>query len=239
MKVGVKLWSRDNEDLERYSFADFIEVMAVPQTSLEHFKSYNYEYTIHAPHSQLGVNIADSKREKKNTELIKWAVKAADELNAKIIVVHAGYTTNRLNIKNPLENMKKILARIYDERVHIENIFAVEEEKVGKGATPEQIRQIIAPKLGFCLDFGHALISAEELGKNHKGFVKEFLKLKPNYFHLAGTNAKAGEDHLSLFKGSFDLKWIKEIIKKHDKPVCLETPMDIEQRRKEVKLMKS
>ena len=240
MEVGIKLWSRDHTALADCGFADFIEVMPVPGVSLERFKSYDYKYAIHAPHSEFGLNLADPKLEKKNMELLSLAVKAADELNADVIVVHTGFTSDKLKIKNPVENINAFFKKFRDERFHVENLLAAEASRVYSGKTPEELTEITAPfGFKFCFDFGHAIGAANTKGIDYKKLVDAFLKLKPDYFHLSGTNLdKEVDGHLSLFDGNLDISWAKKIIAKRNRPVCLETPLNIEQRKKEVKLLK-
>ncbi len=90
----------------------------------------------------------------------------------------------------------------------------------------------------FCMDFGHAVATAAHFKKDYKKIVQEFAKLRPEYFHLSG-NQKGEDKHASIFDADTDIGFFKKIIQENGSPVCLETPLDLQKRKKEVDYLKA
>lgn len=95
----------------------------------------------------------------------------ADELSAKYIIFHGG-------IDGKVEETAKQLASFNEPRALIENkpMVALPNKMGGefcRGYNPDEIRLIkeIA-KCGFCLDFGHAICSANSQGKDDITILK-------------------------------------------------------------------
>ena len=63
-----------------------------------------------------------------------------------------------------------------------------------RGATPEEIAFICAAaNCGFCLDFEHAVCSANSHGLPWKRYVQDFLRMDPAMFHLSGIQDESEE----------------------------------------------
>ncbi len=243
MKVGLKLYTRTWKYLSKLDFADFIEVLVIPRDkSLRKFRDYSYKYTIHAAHNNFGFNPADLSNRKRNAEIIKAAVGAADYLNAGKIIVHSGFTNQKLEIKNGVKNSLDFFGEFYDKRFHFENVLYKEHDNTFFGHSIGDTKEFLK-KMKFCLDFGHAINAAYKEKTGYKEFILKLYKLNPDYFHLCGNIVGKRYDkttsHLSIFDGNDDIEFYKNLIKKRNKDVCLETPLDVEQRRKEYLFMKS
>ncbi len=237
MEVGIKLYSTNQVTLQDIEFADFLEVLPVPGKPLGAFKDLKTKYRIHCAHSSHRFNPSDPKNNPRNEAIIKEAIEAADMLRADRIVVHAGYTVKDMKITNPKINSQKFLQKFPDKRIVIENLLPYDEGMVWVAYSPEDIAEYKDLGFGFCLDFGHAIATATYLKKDYKEYIEDFARLKPDYMHLSGT--KNGKDeHLSIFDSDQNMEFIKSTIKKIGKPVCLETPVDTERRKKEVKWLK-
>lgn len=253
MEVGIKLWSTNSVKYVNDSdFADFIEVLPINAISLDKFAKRKNKYTIHVPHELFGFSpILNMEKSKK---LLQRAVSAAKKLKAELLIMHTGRVKEEPNEKFIRESIKaaaKIAKTASYGRILIENSYPKSAFDIDEGNyyfcyDYEHIKELLEMAgAGFCLDFEHAAIAARQLGLDYRGFVAELMKLKPEYFHFSGTmllkldpKTRSEGHHTSIFEGDIDLNFVKKTIKKANKPVCLETPVDIEQRKKEVEFLK-
>ncbi len=237
MEIGLKYFSKNEVPEKDLEFADFVEILPIPGNPVGVFSKIKKKYRIHCPHDQFGFNPSDIKNDGKNIELINLSINAADILKADLIVVHAGFNTKKLNIRNPKKRAMDFLMEHFDKRMCVENLLPVDGEMVWVGYEPEEIAEF--KDLGFkiCLDFGHAIDTATRLEKNKKEFINEFLMLKPDYFHLSGTQ-NGFDRHMSILDSDEDMEFMKLAIRKSGKPVCLETPLDAGRRKKEVEFLR-
>lgn len=241
MKVGVKIWRVKNLDgLVREGKLDFIETMAIVGEDYSQLKDYGIPVTIHAEHLFFGVNPADPLLLERNIKSVNFAIKTADMFDAETIVIHPGCMQNH---NCNLETSINFLKSVYDPRMIVENMPCYVSEKakilnIGKGL--EEIKQILsATKMGFCLDLGHAAVAASGSGLDYMELVKQFMNLKPNYFHMFDSilKSKAG-DHMHLGEGELDILGFKKLLPK-DAWVVLETPIDAEGRVRDIEFMRS
>ncbi|MFC1630141.1 TIM barrel protein [Patescibacteria group bacterium] len=225
IKFGLKLWSTNyhlldearrliNEDIFHY-----IELMVIPDTEISPFQKIEVPYIIHIPHSSFGLNIADKEKEKFNLEIINQNIKWADELSAKYLILHPDF--------GEIKTAKNLLKKIEDKRILIENMpkVGINMEKM-VGFAPEQIKELMGGKFGFCLDLNHAIKAAISLKKDYKNHIKDFLKLQPKVFHISDGNLnKEKDEHLNIGEGEYDFKFLLNCIKNNDsKLVTLEIP---------------
>ncbi|MBI3034161.1 hypothetical protein HYY72_03295 [Candidatus Woesearchaeota archaeon] len=237
MEVGIKFYSHNRVTEKAIDFADFVEILPVPGNPEGVFPGFRKKYRIHCAHYSFGFNPSNPKARKLNEAIVKEAVKVADELKADRIVVHAGFNSNVLGIREPLKNSLSFLTEFFDRRMCIENLLLVDEDMSDVGYSPGEIAQFTDNGFKFCLDFGHAVATASQLKMDYKDYIGEFVKLKPHYFHLSGT-LKGEDKHLSIFEADTDIGFFRGIIRKSGMPVCLETPLDSAVRKKEVEFLK-
>ncbi len=243
MQVGVKFYSTNEEEkLEGLGFVDFVEVLPVPGKfeSLRKFKKFRC--TVHVPHCSFGFNPCDKKNGKKNRELSDEAIKAADFLNAEIIVMHPGYNPPNQEINDAMQNQLEFFSKINDERIFLENTMIESNEGfqyVGSSDTKAMKEMLEKTGFGFCLDFAHAAATAVVIKRGYKELIKEFLKLKPAYFHVADNLLNGEDQHIHIGTGKLDMSFIKEIVKKGNNKVLLETPLDLEGRKRDVEFLRN
>ncbi|MBI2549605.1 TIM barrel protein [Candidatus Woesearchaeota archaeon] len=254
MQVGIKLWSTNSVKYVNDSdFADFIEVLPVNAISLGKFAKRKNNYTIHVPHELFGFNPILNM--KKSQKLLQRALSAAKKLKAELLIMHTGRVKEEPNeefIRESIKAAAKIAKTASYGRILIENSYPKSAFNIDKGNyylcyDYEHIKELLEmSRAGFCLDFEHAAIAAHQLGLDYKRFVAELMKLKPEYFHFSGTrlpklpsSTSSEGHHTSIFEGDVDLDFVKETVKKANKPVCLETPVDIGQRKREVEFLKA
>jgi len=227
IKFGLKLWSTDYglieeaEELIKENVFDYIELMVVSDTDISPFEKIKVPYIVHISHEDLGLNIADNKKEEFNIKMINQAIEWADKLSAKYLILHPGF--------GEIKIAKDFLAKINDGRILIENMpkKGANDEKM-LGFTPEQIKELTRNKFGLCLDLNHAIKAAISLKKDYKKYIKEFLKLKPLMFHISDGNLEEEKDeHLNIGGGEYDFKFLINCIKENEsKYLTLETPKD-------------
>lgn len=225
IKFGLKLWSinynllNEAERLIEKEFFHYIELMPVPDTKIAPFRKIKDPYIIHITSERYGLNIADKKKEEFNLKTISQCIQWGSELRAKYLILHPGFGEIKL--------AKNFLEKIDDRRILIENMpkVGINDEKM-IGFTPEQIKELMGNKFGFCLDFNHAIKAAISLKKDYKEYIKDFLKLNPKMFHISdGTLNNGKDEHLSIGEGEYDFDFLTDCIKKSDTQyMTLETP---------------
>lgn len=239
MKIGVKTFD-DKNFLEPFKDkVDFFEIMAIEKNNYDFLKEFNLPVVIHSQHRSFGVNVADKTIVQRNLDSINFAIKIANQTNAKKIILHPG----ELDGKNSsIEQSIEFIKDIKDKRFIIENIPL--EGSYRFGAKPEEIRDILRKtKKGFCFDINHALATAVSLNQDYIKNIKEFIKLKPAHYHLGGQIIKNRSlpqnkrEHLELAKSDFDLREIIKLLPK-DAEITLETTIDINKTLDDVRIMK-
>jgi endonuclease IV len=218
VKFGLKLWSINlNYIYEAKKLYDeglyyYIELYSVPGSYEEyshHWKKLKIPFFIHAPHFGSGLNFSFPELFENNKKLVLEAIKFADLLDARRIIFHPG-------VNGKIEETIKQINKLFDPRMVIENkpYRGNGENLFSLGSTPDEIKKIKSETgVSFCLDFGHAICSANALGIDYVKLIKEFLYLNPVMFHLSDGNFKGIFDsHLNFGKGTFPLKEIVTFI---------------------------
>jgi deoxyribonuclease-4 len=202
----------------------YIELLINPQhPDITPFSQFDVEYVVHITHENYGVDIGNPEREVFTLQMLDYGLHCADDLGAKIVIIHAG--------TGSVENAKNILSKQGDSRIVIENT-----PKVGLngetclGYNSEAMRILTNKRLGICLDFGHAIKASLSLKRDYKEVISEFLELKPKLFHISdGKFDKEIDEHLNIEEGEYDFGFINEVIKKSEqKYITLETPRDLQ-----------
>ena len=222
MNIGLKLWSvntdfyyEEAKRLYQEHWYDYIELCIVPGSTetLKKWKvlkqEYNIPFALHAPHSMLGVNLADREKEQSNAKAYEDVALFAEGLSAKYTVVHAGVNGSTEETIRQLNTIKPV--NILLENKPYKTIYG---EPICRGAVPDEIIKIFdGYPCGFCLDVGHAICTANALGMEPYGFLQEMQKLTPSAYHLSDNYIDGDIDrHLHLGEGTYDLKRIMEII---------------------------
>ncbi|MEE9406184.1 MAG: TIM barrel protein [Candidatus Aenigmarchaeota archaeon] len=227
MKIGIKFYPEHIEGILKAGMdmgeisekGDFVEILAVPGADYSFLEGIACPVTVHMDHHS--GNLCDPTGLEGNRKTIDAAVKLADRVGSKVIVIHGGWMTKpECNLENTIKMMKEM----FDKRMHIEDLPFREKGKGFTGRTPEEIKRVMQETgCRFCLDFSHASASAYGLGKDYMGFVKSFLPLKPSYFHMHDSIIKTELcKHMHLGDGELDIKAFKAMMPE-DAWVCLET----------------
>ena len=225
MKIGIKQFSDQleqyKEDLIKYKDKyDYIELYVYPaqmdklQGWINLKNQYNMKFTIHAPHYSQHVNLADKSYFEYNKMVYEQVNVYAKALDAEYTVVHGGMDGNVEEIVRQIEIIKPY-------KMRIENKPYVAPRKpdsmICRGATVQEIKYIMENyDCGFNLDIGHAFCSAVSQKINQIEYLKQFLELKPNSYHLSdGEYNNRIDIHYHLKAGDYDWKKIFPLLDKN------------------------
>src|SRR5450759_2836086 len=181
MKLGLKLWSSNvdilpqAEELISRDIFQFIELTPVPNTDMAPFLEIKAPYIIHGSIDRFGFNFADKQKQEINFKRILECIDWVNALRAKYCVIHPGYGF--------IDDALDFLSMLDDRRILIENMpkYGLGGEDM-IGFSPEQVKQLIGDKFGFCLDLNHAIKASISMGISYKDYIKDFLKLNPQLF---------------------------------------------------------
>ena len=228
-KFGLKLWSTNSSlldearELIENDVFQYIELTPIPNTEITPFLETEIPCVIHITTERHGVNVADKERKKFNLKIIKNCIDWADKLNARYLILHPGFGL--------MDDAIEFLDNINDKRILIENMPKVglnDENMIGY--TPEQIKELMINKFGFCLDLNHAIKAAVSLRRPYKGFIEEFMKLNLGMFHISdGRLNNEKDEHLSIGEGDYDFKFLMDCVGKNkSRYITLETPRNLD-----------
>lgn len=235
MRLGLKLWSTNTDfyldeakRLYKEHLFDYLELYVVPDTlnTIEKWKTLKTKlgipFTLHAPHFAHGVNLAKKSFEKTNFRIFKEVAQFEKELNSNYTVVHGG-------LDGSVEETAKQLKQLKGLKVLIENkphkaLPTLMNGDFCRGATVEEIEYIIKEaEVGFCLDVGHAICTANSLKQDQYDFLARFNDLNPTCYHLSDNFIDNEYDkHLHFGQGNYNIKRILGIINT-SKNIAIET----------------
>ena len=231
MKIGVKTFNNPKFLKHFKDKVDFFEIMAIRENNYEFLKEFKKIEVIHAEHQGFGINFADRAKQELNKKSVDFAIALADKTNAKKIIVHPGALKDK---KCSKENSVKFIKNIPDKRIIIENMPY--EDKLG--VTPNETKKFLKETdKGLCFDINHAIEAATFLKIDYLEFIKEFVKLKPDHYHIGGQSIKNNKTHLALKESDFDLKEVVSLLPKNAK-ITLETTTDINKTEEDIKIIK-
>ena len=239
MNYGIKLWSSNIHLLQKAieqikkGYYSFIEILVVPNTDITPFLNLDIPIVIHVAHEEFCINISNPSLKTQTLLAINEAIVWADKLNAKYIILHPGYGSIT-NTKTFLTNISKYSydSTYNDEKILIENMprIGLNNEPM-VGYSPKQMLYLLEDtNFGFCLDFGHAIKTAIHNHVDYLQFIKNFMRLNPNMFHLTdGYIDNDKDEHLELGTGNYELLSIISLIINHynkrpENFITIETP---------------
>jgi endonuclease IV len=217
MQFGLKLGSNNinyTKDILTFfeqGYFQYIELFAAINSykeTIEYWKQFSIPIIIHAPHSFAGMNLSLQEEREINKVKLQETLKFADVLKSEIIIFHSGVDGN---IEETITQLRPFI----DARSLMENKPAkgLNGEKC-LGSTPEEIKFIINElQTGFCLDFGHAICTANLFNKEPLEYIKEYQALNPKLYHLTdGDYTSEYDSHFHYGKGTFPLKDLFEMV---------------------------
>lgn len=227
MRIGSKTSLEDIKLVKRLAReSDFIEIYYA--SGIDVAKLPKAVYTMHCPHHDSGVNLALKGKESR-IDLVKDSLEIAGKLSCKTAVVHPGVKIKNTSVQNMILNLRELnlFAKTKSITLLLETIPLRGEPADHIISTPEEYRHVLEQTgCGLCLDFSHACHAALSNGADCREYIREFLKFRPNYFHLYNTNLKKEVDvHLPMEdpNGNLDFDFALSVIGKNDM-VALELP---------------
>lgn len=201
---------------------DFIELYALPDTLhlLPEWRALKIPYTIHAPHFNQGINLADAEKFSFNRSIFEDVYRWADGLDAEFIIFHPG-------VLGTIDETVRQIQILKDARMIVENKppYQVPSMRQCRGADVREIQRVVSETgVRTCLDIGHAMCSAAHFGKDPYEYLRLFRELEPVYYHFVDNYIGSSEDrHLHLGAGNYDFEKICHIISGSGQHILLET----------------
>ncbi len=222
-KIGLKVWSTNISyiipaaELYKKKLFNYIELYVVPSSIKEYLKwwrSVEFPFFLHAPHSYSGFNLSLRDLESQNRLLLKEIDSFRIALNPKQVIFHTGIKGSIDETVRQIKLFKNEFPKLFD--------IAILENKPKLGinnelcicASPDEMKIILLKTgLGFCLDMGHAIYYSAWAETGWEKVINLFMKLGPNVFHLSDGDINSKIDlHLNFGKGNFDLCRIIQMI---------------------------
>lgn len=235
-KIGLKLWSintdnylKEAQRLFDQGVYDYIELYVVPNTidTLSKWQQLKIPFIIHNAHFAHNFNLSDRNKHASNLDICKQSQLFADKLKAAIIIFHGGTDGSYHETIYQLKSFKEPRALIENKPFVVLPQFS--SSKFCRGATFEELYEIIQETgYGFCLDFGHAVCSANYQHKNIYEFIEKLNTLNPKMYHLSDVVDLSAiyDSHPHLGSGLLNLKWIKDHVIQNQKMLSIETQKD-------------
>lgn len=235
MKIGLKLWSTNDyyvpsiHNLWGKKIFDYIELFIVPGSFSRYasiWKNIPVPYILHAPHSAQGLNFSIQNLQDSNRRHCEEIQRYAQSLRPQYVIFHPGVQGAVEETIRQINFFKNDFSDIFGTAL-IENKpkIGLNDEKC-IGASPMEIDTIIKnTRLGFCLDFGHALCYAAAAEIDCFEVLRDFLAFSPAVFHLSdGHTNSVFDGHLHFGSGDYDLRRIvSPISTRTDSYITLET----------------
>ena len=168
------------------------------------------DFTVHAPTSDAkGVRVDLGRYSRSNIITMKNVLKVANELNAKILVLHGGEIRKSYHDAyiNTMKQIKEVslVARDYDIRLAIENLTGSQV-----GVLPHEITSFREYGVLACVDLGHALLTAFKLGYPLEKFLLPGENVLEVHIH---DNHGGSDEHLPPGEGSMGWGYVEKLVK--------------------------
>jgi len=167
--------------------------------------SFNIEYTIHAPFSDINIAAIDNKMRRFMLKRLEKSLQCAHQLDCKLWVFHPGHHSAissfypDMDWHTNLQSVKTLLrlSREYNVKIGIENIPEIFPTLLGSVDDFSKFCNELGEDLGIVLDVGHA---------NVKGHVRAFMdKFGEKIVHIHASDNDGTQDaHLGVGKGTVD-----------------------------------
>lgn len=216
-KLGLKVWSNnkayycDAAKMAEEGVCDFVEIYVIPDSFREYgelWKELNVPVVIHAPHYSHGMNLGEKAKYDFNMKLIEESLKFADILKSNTVIIHPGMEGRK-------EECVRQIGAAFDNRLIIENKpFYGKNGLKCNGAEIDELKYIIEKsRIGFCLDFGHAICAANAIKKDIWEYLQELMLFNPKMYHLTDGMVDGIIDvHMNYGTGTFPLEKLLEMV---------------------------
>lgn len=174
---------------------------------LELSPSYNLEYSVHAPLSDVNIGAINPRMRAAALNEVLEALELAHRMGIDLITVHPGFMSplalldRDTAVQATKESLKAIdvLGRDLGVRVALENM---PEMPVSMAKVPGELLEFMeGTELGVCFDIGHA---------NTVGNIPDFLGIKDRFINMhLHDNVGDRDRHLVIGEGNIDFRrWL-------------------------------
>jgi len=179
--------------------------------NVEIAQSYNLNYTLHCPITDLNLSSYRDKIRKVSLEFVKDILEIATKIDAKLIVLHPGYCVFKYDYEKALNSLIKSLKdlnNIQEEfgiQITIENMPSY-DMFMFRNPDKEIIENLNELKITF--DIGHSFLNNN---------ISDFLKISDKIAHIHIHDNNGGfDEHLCIGKGKINFNNFKKDLKKID-----------------------
>jgi len=170
--------------------------------------SYNLEYSVHAPLSDVNIGAINPRMRQAALEEVLECLELAHRMGADPVTIHPGFLSplTRLDLE-AAESLTSASLKVIDAkakdlgvRVALENM---PDMPVAMAKGPEElVRYLEGTDLGVCFDIGHA---------NTNGNIAEFLGVKGRIINMhVHDNPGDTDRHLVIGEGNIDFgRWLQ------------------------------
>ena len=177
--------------------------------NIEITKSYNLKYTLHCPITDLNISSYREKIRKVSLDFIKDILNTAIEINAKLIVLHPGYSVFKSDYNKSLSSLIKSLKELnkiqeeYGIQITIENMPSYD---MFMFRHPEKSIIENLEELKITFDIGHSFLNNN---------IQNFLELSDLIAHIhIHDNNGVFDEHLCIGKGKINFNNFKKDLKR-------------------------
>ena len=223
IEFGLKVMSnkpelvREMNSLHKKGVISYAEIYYLFGTDIGPFNGCSMPLVVHCDHTENGLNICDNGE--KRFEMLDRLLEASDTVDAKYVIIHAGFGER----KNAIE----FLERADDKRIILENMpkVGINNERM-IGFDEKEMKALAGERFSTCLDFSHAARASVSLKRSYNELVLGLMELNPKMFHLSDADFRGEKDnHMKLGRGELDLRFVRGCIEKNrSRMVTMETP---------------
>jgi len=176
-------------------------------TFLELAPSFDLEYSIHAPLSDVNIGAINPRMREAALNEVLEAINYAHRMNVDLVTVHPGFMSplsvldRDTAVRSTKESLKAIdaLGRELGVRIALENM---PEMPASMAKVPEELLEFMqGTEMGVCFDIGHA---------NTVGNIPDFLSVKDRFINMhVHDNVGDKDRHMVIGDGNIDFRrWI-------------------------------
>ena len=189
---------------------DFLELYIPKSTRIEEAGSwewYDGPLILHGPHGADGFNFAAADLRDSNRAVLRLLDSLRKAMQPSRLILHPGWDGPESEFIRQIAWFRETLPALYG-LLRLENKpLSAPGGRTCLGASPQDMaRLLMVSGAGFCLDFRHAAAYAADVGRDWLDAADEFLRLRPDLFHIADGNVGERFDSHRHF-GEGDIDW--------------------------------
>ena len=224
MKIGVSCSVFLDSKISLSSALDFLEervkyvellcdgsMDVMREGNIEVVDSYNLEYTLHCPLTDLNLSSFRERIRVASLDLVRDILEVASRIDSSILVLHPGYCVFEDDYNLALQSLIKTLEELnriqeeYSTRIAIENM-----PSYSMFMFREPSREVLEhlEEIGITFDIGHAF-----LNRNIEDFLDREVIDKIVHLHIH-DNCGELDEHLCIGKGKIPFKEYRDRLRR-------------------------